>query len=354
MPGSKKSYEYYWKLTLEYSDIHSEQYNDTLKMIIKFIDERNGRQLEPGDYTNLQEEINLIFNKADMASIRKSINQFVKLGFVKPYLIGYHSSAKQFCTEENKEKKRSIFSEILYSSASFNSSVTVKNEEREINFFIKTLEKNKTLNREQIAGLMRLVPSDYNDGCLNKEELEKETQAAKEINFEARKYNQINFMITIFKSLDGIKYKNNTFYPSNDLEIEDEVELSKKRDNYLQKLYKNRLKIESEEIFGDRRCMISQVPYYAMIASHIKPFYCSDKEEEYDSQNGLLLGKDIDYLFDKGYISINVEGKILVSSNLKVTIVNYHKLDDIFLDVRLLTNERKKYFIYHRNNVFKG
>lgn len=99
--------------------------------------------------------------------------------------------------------------------------------------------------------------------------------------------------------------------------------------------------------------MISKVPYYAMIASHIKPFIDSSPKEEYDSQNGLLLGKDLDFLFDQGYISIDNSGQIILCSDIREKIVKYHKLRGLYLDNRLLTNERKNYLNYHRNFIFK-
>ena len=99
--------------------------------------------------------------------------------------------------------------------------------------------------------------------------------------------------------------------------------------------------------------MISNVPYYAMIASHIKPFSISEQPEEYDPQNGLLLGKDLDFMFDQGYITVDQCGRVIPSSQLDNEIVKYHRLDNIVLDRRLLTEERKNYLLYHQTNIFK-
>ncbi len=360
--GAKKTilnqnYEDYWKLTLEYSDIYSSKYNGTLKVIIDYIDKTeisSDHEIFQFQYKELQKKVYSVYPKEDMGSVRKSINQFVKLGFINCGLTGYHLKAKNFLKETNREKKQRLFSEILYSSASFKSSITNKSEEKEINFFIKTLEHNQTLNQDEILGILLTIPSNYSKGYINENELGEFVRLAKEIDFYRRKYNQLRYIIDIFKKLDGICYQNGKFYLEDTYIENDKNETIKKiRDSYLQRLYKNQLKQETQEIFGDVVCMISQVPYYAMIASHIKPFVVSEDTEEYDAQNGLLLGKDLDFLFDQGYISIDNDGKIILSKNIREKIVKYHRLENLYIDKRLLTKERKIYLSYHRNRIFK-
>ena len=36
-----QQYDSYWKLTVEYTDIYDSRFNNTLKMIVKFIDDNN-------------------------------------------------------------------------------------------------------------------------------------------------------------------------------------------------------------------------------------------------------------------------------------------------------------------------
>jgi len=52
------------------------------------------------------------------------------------------------------------------------------------------------------------------------------------------------------------------------------------------------------------------------IASHIKPWKYSSNEERLDPYNGFLLSPTYDKLFDKGYISFDNKGKIILSSKL--------------------------------------
>lgn len=98
MDKSKKAkedqqYDSYWKLTVEYSDIHGTLFSNVLNTIVKFIDRNNLEKVDctAGLNKNLQEIVNRLNPKEDMGSVRKSINQFIKLGFVNPGYKGYHS-----------------------------------------------------------------------------------------------------------------------------------------------------------------------------------------------------------------------------------------------------------------------
>ena len=53
-----------------------------------------------------------------------------------------------------------------------------------------------------------------------------------------------------------------------------------------------------------------------LIASHIRPWRKSDNTQRLDVYNGLLLLPNLDKLFDKGYISFNDNGNIIISDYL--------------------------------------
>ena len=55
-----------------------------------------------------------------------------------------------------------------------------------------------------------------------------------------------------------------------------------------------------------------------LVASHIKPFdHCVDEFEAVYFANGLLLRKDLDYLFDKGFISFDDKRRLMISADIK-------------------------------------
>ena len=116
-----QQYDSYWKLTVEYTDIYDRRFNNTLKTIVKFIDDKDltNQEYQKEYYKELQEQIYSMYPKSDYASIRKSINQFIKLGFIKPFFKGYHTLTKKFLNTTIQEEKRSIFSQIFYENSSF-------------------------------------------------------------------------------------------------------------------------------------------------------------------------------------------------------------------------------------------
>lgn len=87
-----------------------------------------------------------------------------------------------------------------------------------------------------------------------------------------------------------------------------------------------------------------------LIASHIKPWSVSEPEEKLNTDNGFLLCPNHDKLFDKGYISFNDDGSILISNKID----NENKrLLNISQEIKITLNENnKKYLKYHRHNIF--
>jgi putative restriction endonuclease len=65
----------------------------------------------------------------------------------------------------------------------------------------------------------------------------------------------------------------------------------------------------------ERICRITRVENPAhLIASHIKPWRESDNDERLSGGNGLLLTPSIDHLFDRGFISFEDNGDLIISS----------------------------------------
>ena len=87
-----------------------------------------------------------------------------------------------------------------------------------------------------------------------------------------------------------------------------------------------------------------------LIASHIKPWKDSTDIEKQDIDNGFLLCAWHDALFDKGYISFEDDGSLLLSSQFKNNKIN---LMDISEHTRIKISENnKKYLKFHRENCF--
>lgn len=89
-----------------------------------------------------------------------------------------------------------------------------------------------------------------------------------------------------------------------------------------------------------------------LIASHIKPWAVCDKTEKTDCSNGLMLSPLFDKLFDKGYISFEENGKLIISEWLSVENRNKINFEYNIEDLHL-TQERQQYLDYHRKYVFQ-
>ena len=295
-----QQYDSYWKLTVEYTDIYDRRFNNTLKTIVKFIDDKDltKQEYQKEYYKELQEQIYIMYPKSDYASIRKSINQFIKLGFIKPFFKGYHTLTKKFLNTTVQEEKRSIFSQIFYENSSFNSSTTTDSTNiKETNFLLKTLayHPDKKLSRNDIIALM-VTPgiSEISKGYLTKDELEEQYQYSKIINFEENKYNQISYLFTFLNLMPNIKADKNVgihFIDPN------EVEIDTKRDPILYGIYKNDLDNESIRLYGKKICYIQKTPYKGLVHSHIKDSgVCLDEGKIAQTwiMVSLLIGKQPD------------------------------------------------------------
>lgn len=121
----------------------------------------------------------------------------------------------------------------------------------------------------------------------------------------------------------------------------------------LQSFYKDTLFHECKHI-----CPICGIDFpHLLIASHIKPFRdCAHLYEAIDHNNGLLLCRNHDYLFDQGYFSFHVDGSILLSTELqeKDNAFAYALSDNYHLPAELLSKERQLFMEYHRKNIFKN
>lgn len=94
---------------------------------------------------------------------------------------------------------------------------------------------------------------------------------------------------------------------------------------------------------------------FLLRASHIIPWsQCRSNHERLDGYNGLSLTPSYDVLFDKGLISFNNDGCLLISSRLNPQIsLSLGLVDGNIYDIRNGNGNRNIYLEYHRNHIFK-
>lgn len=90
-----------------------------------------------------------------------------------------------------------------------------------------------------------------------------------------------------------------------------------------------------------------------LIASHIKPWRESDNRERLFEGNGLLLTPTIDHLFDRGFISFENGGELLVSPVAhKDSLNKMGIITDRVVNVGSFAEPQKEFLEFHRTKVF--
>lgn len=110
-----------------------------------------------------------------------------------------------------------------------------------------------------------------------------------------------------------------------------------------------------ENVLGiEKSCRITKVdnPVH-LIGSHIKPWRDSSNDERLDGENGLLLTPSIDHLFDRGFISFEGDGRLLVSpvaDRISLKRMGIPVGDDF--NVGGFSRGQKRFLEFHRESVF--
>jgi hypothetical protein len=114
-----------------------------------------------------------------------------------------------------------------------------------------------------------------------------------------------------------------------------------------QGVYKERVRsIES-------KCRITGVenPVH-LVASHCKPWRDSSNEERLDGENGLLLTPSIDHLFDRGFISFENSGELIISPVAHRPSLQFMGIEtEQIINVGSFSSGQKLFLDFHRNQV---
>jgi len=103
----------------------------------------------------------------------------------------------------------------------------------------------------------------------------------------------------------------------------------------------------------EKRCRITRVsnPIH-LRASHCKPWRDSNNEERLNGENGLLLTPSIDHLFDRGFISFEDSGTLIVSPVAHKPSLNRLGVEtEGLVNVGSFTAGQRQFLDYHRNAV---
>ena len=110
---------------------------------------------------------------------------------------------------------------------------------------------------------------------------------------------------------------------------------------------KNVEKIES-------RCRITGLNDKRLLtASHIKPWKDATNTERLDGNNGFLLSPHVDKLFDRGWISFEDNGTLLICKNKILPVLKTWHIDP-YRPAGSFNLKQKEFLDFHRNKIFKG
>lgn len=87
-------------------------------------------------------------------------------------------------------------------------------------------------------------------------------------------------------------------------------------------------------------------------ASHIKPWVDSSRDEKLDGYNGLLLAPHVDHLFDRGFISFENRGDVIVSRNLNPDVLRSWSIE-IPQNVGDFQPAQQVFLDYHRDVILQ-
>ncbi len=358
MPArTNQIYEEYWRYTAAWTNLNGNKFMSVLRCCVNFFDEHSITEYTPALYTELQQEVQRVTRIED-ESVRKGINQMVKIGFLKPYLEGYVPEAKDYLEARTERRRCAILSRAVYNYSNFQNSMTEPNVggEGQIRFLLRTLEEVGAIDKRALISLMTVEPADYPNGYMTVAELTEAYRRVVDLDFVDRKYNQLSHLMNLLGRLDDLRIHDGTLYFKTDADRlfgSESAARRNVRDSYLQRIYKSELEDESVTKYrcNDPKCMIEGLAHPVLIASHIKPYIDSAENEKFDVNNGLLLSKNVDSLFDLGYITFNSDGTIRTAEALADDVANYitqYRLSDLFIN-----ESRMNYMEYHRAQVFE-
>jgi hypothetical protein len=105
----------------------------------------------------------------------------------------------------------------------------------------------------------------------------------------------------------------------------------------------------------ERACRITLVERMEhLVASHVQPWRDSSNDQRLDGENGLLLTPTVDHLFDKGFISFEDSGQLIVSP-----VADQRSLERMGIETESRVNVgafsqgQRRYLDFHRENVLR-
>lgn len=107
--------------------------------------------------------------------------------------------------------------------------------------------------------------------------------------------------------------------------------------------------------YWEGRCAITGLAVHELLrASHIKPWAdCASDRERLDVFNGLLLAPHLDAAFDRGFVTVEDDGAVIVSPAVDEDARRLLMLASA-LRIHALREPHRAYLAWHRDRVFRA
>lgn len=173
-----------------------------------------------------------------------------------------------------------------------------------------------------------------------------------------------HFDVSVFSNNNKVEEAAAEYKPktNSQSEWENQIEKNIESDDHIQETERTALvqarkgqgRFKSNVSKIETKCRITHVDRMEHLrASHLKPWRDSSNQERLDGENGFLLTPTIDHLFDRGFISFEDSGVLLLSPVAhKPTLEKMGVQTTKPLNVGSFTNGQKQYLDFHRGNIF--
>ena len=112
-----------------------------------------------------------------------------------------------------------------------------------------------------------------------------------------------------------------------------------------QGLFKNNVRL------NEHACRVTGVSQlHHLRASHIKPWKDSSNEEKLHGCNGLLLAPHVDHLFDRGFISFEDDGDLVIADSMEPDVLAAWSIE-FPRNVGSFNSDQRQFLTHHRDHV---
>ena len=226
---------------------------------------------------------------------------------------------------------------------------------REIIKFAQIIGRTPSALSLKMANLSSIDPTIRQSGMSHASKLDAEI-------FYEFKQNLSGLIGEVFKILNGLKDSNTYAYNILD-EYKHMIPLgSSKKVTVKQRIGQDFFRQAVLASYDMQCCVTGLQNTKLLIASHIKPWCNASDLEKTNPANGLCLNSMHDALFDKGFMTLDDQYRVLLSSELRQVEMDLDTKDWLFkyegTKIHLPTNKLflpdKKFLEYHRESVFLG